>query len=151
MAVAVSSISRRASTARRLQSLGSKPLQATCAGLRASDLIALCTKLEREDAFCKRFDCSRRVILTAAKATEAGESGDQPYLSENFHIPYGWLEACEEKFAMKTIPTLKSRILKFALPVIGCLSMLGLTSCGTMHGFGDDVETAGEEIQDAAN
>lgn len=78
------------------------------------------------------------------------ENADWPKDQREIPFPHEWLKACNEHITMKNIPTLKSRILKFALPVIGCLSLLGMTSCGTMHGFGHDVEHAGEEIKDAA-
>jgi predicted small secreted protein len=51
---------------------------------------------------------------------------------------------------MKTNSSLKSQVQKFALPLFGCLALLGISSCGTMHGVGRDVEHAGEEIQGAA-
>ncbi|GAC35515.1 entericidin A/B family lipoprotein [Paraglaciecola polaris] len=48
----------------------------------------------------------------------------------------------------KLISTLKTLINSAALVAI---LVLGLTSCATIDGAGQDIESAGEAVQDAAN
>lgn len=42
---------------------------------------------------------------------------------------------------------MKKRIMVISL----LLSILGLTACNTIHGFGQDVERGGEKVQSAAD
>ena len=76
-------------------------------------------------------------------------------------MPKGWFRDCDTKAAMNPILLPKSNVCGLthkvaitwpawviALILLG--ASFGLNSCGTARGFGNDVQKAGEEIEEAA-
>lgn len=72
-----------------------------------------------------------------------------------------WFSDCEKKSAMNPILLFRTsacrpsnRLVPTWPGVLACVilaaAMLGLSSCGTARGFGNDVQKTGEKIEDAA-
>lgn len=45
---------------------------------------------------------------------------------------------------------MKSGVVRISVALLFVLMVLGLAACNTMEGFGEDVEAAGEEIEEEA-
>ena len=63
----------------------------------------------------------------------------------------GWNASCEREAAMNMNKKSSTVLLRLFAALVGA-TLVGLTaSCGTVHGVGQDVEHAGDAIQDAAH